>query len=331
MDAHTEWQRSAGALGVLWLGALLCLVLLLPSSAEASYTRHLKGYLLDKSAAVPELVIYGGSRSEKAEPGYMEHLTGIPGFNAAVMSSQPSDMLAFATSLHDRDPALRQFPLMFLSVEAFRRDNLFHPELLTMPDLMAEMPADLLTGVTLLDPVSFKPPADLAYSDGNQWRSDGSLRISRYDVALANGVSREKLLATRVKQYLASYDNFTRLSSGQKRVFETTIARMNSWHWVPVVLLPPYSDGLLSVLKRHGWTARHRETVEFLADLQLRYKMVVIDFSHVDSFGGWSEGLFDGVHGSTQLMRFMLRKVVAASNRAFDPTVPYGIPLSSRN
>ena len=184
--------------------------------------------------------------------------------------------------------------------------------------------------MTLLPSFSYTPPANLKFSDGIEWRTDGSLKVSHYEVVMRRGVTREQLLAQRIRQFVPNYDNYKGLSTAQKQMFEATLTRMNNWHWVPVILLPPYSDDLLSVIKQHGWNARHRQVVQYLADLQTRYRMVVIDFSDVHSFGGWSTGLYDGIHGSSSLMRRMLRHAVAASGSALDPTVPYALPRSSR-
>jgi len=330
MNSRTERKRRLGALGSVWCGALLCVGLLAPSAALASSPRHLKIYLVNRPAATPQLVIYGGSRSQKAEPAVLERLTGIPGFNIASSSTQPSDVLAFATYLHDRNPEQRQFPLWFLSIEVFRRDDLFDRELLTMPELMDKIPPELKEGVKLSPPISFTPPADLVFPDGLVWRPDGSLKVSHYDLVLRNGGTREQMLIPRIKQFVTNYDKFKTLSPTQMRMFEATLARMNSYKWVPVILLPPYSTELMAVMKQHGYEARHKEAMEYLADLQLHYKFVVIDFSSLSSFGGWSDGLFDGIHGSTELMRFMLKKVVAKSGSAFDPAVPYSIPPAAR-
>jgi hypothetical protein len=283
--------------GVALAGAMLALAVsgafgVVAASAETvGYTRHLKLHLLETESTVPELVIYGGSRAEKAEPGYFESLTGIPGFNVAVMSCRPTDVLAYSKYLHDLAPNTRQFPVWFLSIEVFRVQQIAHVEMRTMPDLLSNLPADILADITPLAPVAFTPPPDLVFPDGNAWRTDGSLRVSRYDVAVWNGVSRAKLLATRLKQYLRNYATFATLDQAPKHMVERAIAQMNSWRWKPVIVLPPYSPEMLAALKQHGWDSLHRQTLAYLADLQTRYRLTVVDLSYISSFGGWSSGL----------------------------------------
>ena len=310
-------------------GAILALAVSGAFGAAAAsatpYTRHLKLQLLHAESSVPELVIYGGSRAEKGEPGYFESLTGIPGFNGSVMSCRPADVLAYSKYLHDLAPGTRQFPVWFLSIEVFRVQQIAHVEMRTMPGLLAYLPADILADITPLAPVAFTPPPDLVFPDGNAWRTDGSLRVSRYDVAVWNGVSREKLLATRLKQYLRNYANFAALDQAPEQMIERAIAQMNSWRWKPVIVLPPYSPELLAALKQHGWDTLHRQTLAYLADLQTRHKLVVVDLSYISSFGGWSSGLYDGVHGNTAIMRAVERAIVSHSDRALDPVVPYGV------
>jgi hypothetical protein len=113
------------------------------AASAASCTRHLKMQLLAAHRGAPELVIYGGSRAEKAEPGFFEYLTGISGFNAAVMSCRPSDVLAHSQYLHDLAPHQRQFPVWFLSIEVFRVQQIAHAEMRTMPDLLSYLPIDI--------------------------------------------------------------------------------------------------------------------------------------------------------------------------------------------
>lgn len=292
------------------------------SADVTGYTRHLKLALI-QNAPAPQLVIYGGSRAEKAQPAYLEALTGIPGFNASVMSCRPSDVLALASYLHERAPRLRQFPVWILSMETFRDAGFFQGELLSMPELLRELPADLLTGITPVDPIPYSLPAGLTCSDGTVWAPDGYLRVSRYEVMLHQGVSREKLMATRLKIYVDRYLDWGPLSSRATQVVEATIARMNQWRWRPVIVLPPYHPYLLAAIRPLGWDARHRAVLAYLAELQTRYDLVVVDLSDIRSFGGSVSGFYDGVHGGAFLMRQVLRAVVERSDRALDPTVPY--------
>jgi hypothetical protein len=310
-------------------GAFLALALSGAFAAAAAsatpYTRHLKMQLLAAHRGTPQLVIYGGSRAEKAEPGYFEYLTGISGFNAAVMSCRPSDVLAYSQYLHDLSPHTRQFPVWFLSIEVFRVQEIAHAEMRMMPDLLSYLPIDIQAEISPLPPVAFTAPPDLVFPDGNAWRMDGSLRVSRYDVAVWNGVSLEKLLATRVKQYLGNYTSFAGLDAGPEQMVERAIAQMNRWRWKPVIVLPPYSPELLAILKQHGWDTLHAQTLAYLAELQTLYRLTVVDLSAISSFDGWSSGLYDGVHGNTAIMRAVERAIVAQSDRALDPTVPYGV------
>jgi hypothetical protein len=309
---------SALAVGGAWGAATA-------SADVTGYTRHLKLALIHNAPAAPQLVVYGGSRAEKAQPAYLEKLTGIPGFNASVMSCRPSDVLAIASYLHDRALKMRQFPVWILSMETFRDNGFFQGELLSMPELLAELPADLLAGVTPLPPVAYSLPADLTCADGTVWSPDGYLLVSRYEVMLAHGVSREKLTATRLKIYLDSYHDWSSLSVRAAQVVETTIARMNRWRWRPVIVLPPYHPYVLAAIRPLGWGARHKEVLAYLAELQTRYNFVVIDLSDIRSFGGSASGFYDGVHGGAYLMRQVLSAVVERSDRALDPTVPYNV------
>ena len=62
----------------------------------------------------------GSSRALKAEPSYLQQLTGLTGFNAAAANGKTEDGFAYANLFHDRWPDAQIKYLWILEAEAFR-------------------------------------------------------------------------------------------------------------------------------------------------------------------------------------------------------------------
>ena len=60
--------------------------------------------LIDDLNEPPGLVVLGSSRALKAEPSYLQQLTGLSGFNAAAANGKTEDGFAYANLFHDRWP-----------------------------------------------------------------------------------------------------------------------------------------------------------------------------------------------------------------------------------
>ena len=106
--------------------------------------------LIDHLRQPPQLVVLGSSRALKAEPSYLQQLTGLRGFNAAAANGKTEDGFAYANLFHDRWPDARIRYLWILEVEAFR-DRPPSPQLLAEPALAKHFPASLRAGSRLDD------------------------------------------------------------------------------------------------------------------------------------------------------------------------------------
>ncbi len=81
----------------------------------------------------------GSSRALKAEPSYLQQLTGLTGFNAAAANGKTEDGFAYANLFHDRWPDAKIKYLWLLEVEAFRPLPP-SPQLLAEPELARHFP-----------------------------------------------------------------------------------------------------------------------------------------------------------------------------------------------
>ena len=106
--------------------------------------------LIDDLEEPPGLVVLGSSRALKAEPAYLQQLTGLTGFNAAAANGKTEDGFAYANLFHDRWPDAPIQYLWILEVEAFRPLPP-SPQLLAEPELARHFPASLRASTRLDD------------------------------------------------------------------------------------------------------------------------------------------------------------------------------------
>ena len=92
----------------------------------------------------------GSSRALKAEPSYLQQLTGLTGFNAAAANGKTEDGFAYANLFHDRWPDAQIKYLWLLEAEAFRPLPP-SPQLLAEPELARHFPASLRARTRLDD------------------------------------------------------------------------------------------------------------------------------------------------------------------------------------
>src|SRR6188472_524511 len=91
------------------LPLLLVLAALAIGSASAASTppptdRSIKLDLIAKLKQGPQILVLGDSRGRQAQPAYLQRLTGLRGFNAAVMGGTAPDAWVFTRYTADRSP-----------------------------------------------------------------------------------------------------------------------------------------------------------------------------------------------------------------------------------
>ena len=82
----------------------------------AENDRGIKLTLIDRLTRPPGLLILGSSRARKAEPAYLEGLTGRSGFNAAVTGGTAADAWAMTNYLSRRFPSNYRAYLWFVDI-----------------------------------------------------------------------------------------------------------------------------------------------------------------------------------------------------------------------
>jgi hypothetical protein len=293
------------------LGPALSLILTPPPKPDVAppvlaTDRVRKARLIDQLAAPPRILILGGSRALRLDPAYLQRLTGLRGFNAAVTAARPEDAWAFVNLLHDRFPAARLHVLWIIHADEFGARPL-DPSLTSDPALSRFFPPALSLGGWLT-------PGRV---DGMQ-----SSRVVAPDgMTLADNFSRVNrqpghdgtIVARRIRAVRRSYARPARLSARSRLYFARTLALITRLDPAPpVIVAAPVDARVYRAGLRCGWGARHRKVLAFLAWLHGRRDFAFLDLSRPASCGCTARDFYDGIHlrpsGARKVMRAALRR-----------------------
>jgi hypothetical protein len=308
--------------GVLAIVAALGLVALLPAGAAArhrgghvspTFDRTFKCDLVERLAAPPKLVIFGGSRAQRFEPAQAERLTGLPAFNFAVQNSRPEDVYAMARHLFSRAPDVRLRCFWALQATTLS-DSPLHPGLLAERRLNRFLPEDLLAEQRRIAVSS----EGRELNPDNRFTSRGRLVHNAYDARLARGVSFERTLGAYLAHIVpragtpALYD-----SDRARKYFERTLRLFNLAGVEPVLVIMPYHPTALAAFRDVGWDAKEREFKAYLESLRGTYGFRLLDYTDIASFHGRRDGFYDGSHITAANARRVLAQAVRDAPEAF--------------
>jgi hypothetical protein len=288
-------------------------------------------------------MILGSSRAEKIQPSYLQRLTGLAGFNAAVSSGTPDDAWAFANVLHEKAGGAEQRVLWLLDVEAMRRHPM-DPGLLGTPSLARFVQrSTALRGrvQSLWSFASWRTAADswrsvdatlfgtarplskrtcsIRTNGVTEYARDGYRSFDFHDVALRRGMPLARSIAITLAEYKRIYQGNTRLAAPLERRFEETVATMNSWNIRPVIVLTPVHPAFARAIGPIGWTLRHHQLLDYLKSLRRRLSFDLLDASDISVFGGRSRGFYDGVHMKVANVQRLVDWVVRKAGRDLRP------------
>src|SRR5205823_13726968 len=85
------------------------------ASSPPPTDRSIKLDLIAKLSRGPQILILGDSRGRQAQPAYLQHLTGLSGFNAAVMGGTAPDAWVFSRFTAHRFPGQKRRYIWFVS------------------------------------------------------------------------------------------------------------------------------------------------------------------------------------------------------------------------
>ena len=282
--------------------------------------------LIDDLNEPPGLVVLGSSRALKAEPSYLQQLTGLTGFNAAAANGKTEDGFAYANLFHDRWPDAKIKYLWLLEVEAFRPLPP-SPQLLAEPELARHFPASLRASSRLDDLQRLFEWRTTKSSVKSAWRAargapqqgavvelapDGFRTVDQHDRSEAAGVSFDARLAESVasaKRFVPVMQR-TGLAPEARGYFEQAVADMNRAGTEPVIVLGPVHPRYRAAMGGVAYDRLNDELTTYLDGLHDHLKFTVVDRRDLDSFGGSPSEFYDGIHLHVANMRKMLASAV---------------------
>jgi hypothetical protein len=288
--------------------------------------------LIDHLRQPPQLVVLGSSRALKAEPSYLQQLTGLRGFNAAAANGKTEDGFAYANLFHDHWPKARIRYLWILEVEAFR-DRPPSPQLLAEPALAKHFPASLRAGSRLADFQRLFEWQTTKSSVKTVWHAlrgapqegavqlgpDGFRAVDAHDVSERAGVP----FQSRLNESVATARTFvpamekTGLAPDARRYFEEAVADMNGWGVEPVIVLGPVHPAYRAAMGGPAYDRLNEQFTAYLHGLQARgLKFTIADERNLASFGGSESEFYDGIHLHVANMRKMLATAVQEAGAA---------------
>jgi hypothetical protein len=287
--------------------------------------------LIDDLKQPPQLVVLGSSRALKADPAYLQQLTGLRGFNAAAANGKTEDGFAYANLFHDRWPDARIRYLWILEAESFRPLPP-SPQLLAEPALARHFPASLRASTRLDDLQRLFEWRTTKSSVKSVWRAlrgapqrgavqlapDGFRAVDQHDRSEAAGVSFGARLAesvTTARTFVPAMER-SGLTADARGYFEHAVADMNRWGVEPVIVLGPVHPAYRTALGGPAYDRLNRVLTSYLESLHGRLRFTVVDRRQLSSFGGTPDEFYDGIHLHVANMRKMLASAVQEAGPA---------------
>jgi hypothetical protein len=287
--------------------------------------------LIDRLTQPPGLVVLGSSRALKAEPSYLQQLTGLTGFNAAASNGKTEDGFAYANLFHDRWPDAPIHHLWILEAEAFRPLPP-SPQLLAEPALAKHFPASLRASTRLDDFQRLFEWRTTKSSVKTAWRAargvapqgqvdldpDGFRSFDQHDRSEAAGVSFQARLNESVgtARGFVPYMEEHGLAPEARGYFEQAVADMNRFGDEPVIVLGPVHPAYRTAMGGPAYDRLNDELTRYLDSLHGRLRFTVVDRRDLASFGGSESEFYDGIHLHVANMRKMLASAVQEAGPA---------------
>ena len=299
--------------------------------------RIYKADLIDKLAKPPQLIFFGGSRSMRFDPAYAQKLTGLRGFNLALTNGKPEDAWAFANWLLQRSPTTRLRWVWGMQESTFGNRDLdsgllqdarlsqFFPESLLdeqgkdLPKAKSQVPRH-----TILDERRYAPDGLMLWNVYDERRQNGrttALSVRLYIKFMKEKLAAEQAAGAAAREAAGAGDSASpsaqptpRPPSRARMYFEKTIKLLNDHGTTPLIMLMPAHPKALRALP--NWQKGREHTLAYLASLQKKYDLAVLDLTDISSFGGDPDEFYDGVHITKVNGDLAIKKMVEAAPQA---------------
>ena len=259
-----------------------------------------KADLVEGLPEPPQLIFFGGSRSERFDPSYARRVTGLPAFNFSATNARPEAAWAIANWLLARSP---QTQLRWVwGVQASTLwDRPLDPGLLQDARFTPYLPRSLIS--EQLQGLSAGPPPTTSFLDKRRYAADGMLLWNSYDARRARGLTLQDSLSRYIDEAVARMERVSaaggvsgRGRSRARAYFVKTLKLLNDHGTTPLIVLMPVHPEVLSVMRAHGWQQSRGKLLDYLLAVQRDHSLAILDLTEIATFGGDPAEFYDGVH-----------------------------------
>ncbi|NLE22705.1 MAG: hypothetical protein GX624_08005 [Actinobacteria bacterium] len=266
-----------------------------PASLIVKTEFRLKADLVRRNLKkAPQLVFFGGSRSQRFDPVFAQQRTGLRAVNIAHSCARPEAAWAGLNWFYKRWPNAK-IRWVWGMQSGMLRDRDLDAALLQDKRFYPYFPADLLKKQRAKLPSSpSKMPRTYGFL-GNRYSSRGLLVWNRYDKRRAAGYPLRKALDAYIARMLRGR-TASMPDTRARRYFEDTVRLLNEHGTTPVIVLMPIHPRVLRVMKEHDMGGERQRLRDYLAALAETHDIKVLDFTTIGSFNGRASWFYDGVH-----------------------------------
>jgi hypothetical protein len=290
---------------------------LLKSYRKVGQYRSFKCDLAVDLSSPPGVVVFGGSRAMRFRPSDFNDMAGLTALNAATQNFRPEDSWAIANFLIRRAPKSDLHCFFALQATTFS-DARLDPGLLYDRRLSRWFPDSLVAQQKKLAGTPGHPNL-VAHK---RFSSRGLMLWNTYDERRARGVPLKDILAAYLRAMLPTAGDTAPVKQTRSHLyFEKTVKLFNQRGIVPVAVIMPYQPDVLKAFREVGWEVKVDRLRKYLAGVQTRCELHVVDLLDIATFGGSPDEFYDGAHVTMENSARIIRYVVDNAPECFAPTV----------
>ena len=277
------------------------------ASSPPPTDRSIKLDLIAKLSRGPQILILGDSRGRQAQPAFLQRVTGLTGFNAAVMGGTAPDAWVFTRFTADRFPGQKRGYIWFVSA-GLAGD---------IPDPRTEADPRGARYLHEVAPYLDNQPlkVDWPKHPFTRYRKDGSLAVRALRPSPARVQQVKAQAAAIVAGIKEKPPTAPQYDSKRFQLFEHLLGYMNSRGERPVIVFNPLYPTVFAELERHG-NPVIATSLNYLQSLRKRFDFVVVDGENIAAWGGTDYDWKNATHVDQANMRRLLRYVVEQSKGA---------------
>jgi hypothetical protein len=266
-----------------------------PAKLTVKSELRLKANLIrDHLAKSPQLVFFGGSRSQRFDPAFARRTTGLRSVNISISCARPEAAWGMLNWFYKRWPDARVRWVWGMQSGMLREEDL-DPALLQDPRFYPYFPDDLLARQrALLPDTAGEMPRSYGFLR-NKYSDLGLLQWNVYDTRFAKGLTLDASLDAYIARMLRTAKGATQMTRAQS-YFEQTVQLLNEHGTTPVIVLMPIHPRVLRVMRAHGMGGEREQLREYLAEFGQTAQVKVLDLTAIRSFNGRADWFYDGVH-----------------------------------